>query len=109
MEKQKIITLKDKNGRNYNFAVLRGLRATKIVKQYLNSNLSHLEQCYNNYSSRKNSAYDYCRNIYNNFDGEYFTITGYNSNYFSVAFEIEYEEKNYLIYITYADDYIIEL
>ena len=81
-------------------------RAKTFIKEYWTSTRYNLDDCYNNYSSAKERAYDYCINKQNKMSGYDGRIISYNCCFFSYAFMID---DNKLIVICPINEYEIQL
>lgn len=68
-----------------------------------------IETFYQRPSYNKIKAWDECKKLCNEHNGKGLCITGGNSSYFSAGFTFCQDDKNYLCYITYANNYCIEL
>ena len=69
-------------------------------KQYCRSCLYSLNDCYTNYSNRKEIAMDYCRRLKTEYHGIAGKIIGYNCMQFSYGFIGEIDGKTAFFYIT---------
>ena len=63
-------------------------KAKRFIRAYQNSTNYRLEDCYNNYSYAKERAFDYCINKMEKMGGSYGCIIGYNTCFFTFAFEV---------------------
>ena len=84
-------------------------RAYNIYSAFLRSSDSTLDDAYGRYSHAKANAYEYCRDRErecNSYDG---VITGHNTCTFSYAFTCSDNGRDYLVYITHANDYAIDI
>ena len=86
----------------------------QAYKQYAKSDLYSLEHCYNSFSYAKQQAWNYCKELENEYDGYNLKIIGYNSMQFSVGFVGEISDvitgelKKAFFYITKSyDRYIL--
>lgn len=77
----------------------RGFMAEKL-RAYNESNLYSLSNCYLKASDNKESAYDYCVNLMQKYNGENLRIISYNTFSFSAGFIGEYNGKRAFFYIT---------
>lgn len=76
-------------------------RFSRAYRAYCNSNMTNLYDLYKQPSTYKFRAYNYCRDMYNNYNGYDFRIIGGNCQAFSVGFK--YKNKNgkeMFVYIT---------
>ena len=60
----------------------------------------YLEDVYSSYSQAKRNAYEYCRDLYNKYNGERFRIVSFNQNVFTVGFIGTIEGHKAFFYIT---------
>lgn len=74
------------------------------INSHKMSNTYSLSDCYNSYSYAKERAYNYCRNLYNEYNGYDFKIISYNTNQFSVGFYCDFDDKTNFVYITKSYD-----
>lgn len=81
-------------------------KAKKFIKEYWNSNSSHLLECYNEYSYAKHNAYTYCINKMQKMNGYRGRILSYNKFIFTYAFMTN---DNKLIVICPVNEYEIQL
>ena len=77
----------------------KGFMAEKL-RQYSQSNLYSLNQCYLKHSNAKNNAFSYCLNLMRKYKGTDLRILSYNTFHFSVGFIGEYEGQKAFFYIT---------
>lgn len=80
-----------------------------IYKRYLRSDDTQLFDCYDKPSQAKHKAYEYCLDLFREYNGSDFRIIGYNTSQFSVGFEFEKDGKTYLAYITKDYDRYFEI
>ena len=80
-------------------------KAKNFIRAYQNSTNYRLEHCYNNYSYAKEKAFDYCINKMQEMGGSDGYIIGYNTCFFSFAFEV----NDKLIVICPTNEYEIQL
>ena len=83
----------------------------KAYDKYNRSRNYNLFDCYNNISSAKAKAYQYCLELLGKYNGKALKVVGYNTNAFSMGFEYrDNENKLHFVYITkdYDRDCIIE-
>ena len=64
-----------------------------------------LSDVYDSWSDKKQRAYDYCRELYNDLDGWDFCISGSNCMTFSVMFDFENPETGELMRAHITKDY----
>lgn len=88
-------------------------KAGGIIKayEYAAERCDNMElwQVYGSYSHAKANAMRYCKELQHKVGGYNGCITGHNSSFFSYAFTLDYEGKQFIAYITHANDYIVEL
>ena len=85
-------------------------RAKTMINNYRRSaNVNSIYDIYDNCSSEKYRAFEWCRNFCMDIKGVNLRCTGHSCHQFSMGFEMNYNNKNYLIYITALNNYIIEL
>ena len=80
-------------------------KAKRFIREYRNSNCCTLDDCYNNYSYAKEKAFDYCINKMQEMGGQVGCIIGYNTCFFTFAFEV----NDKLIVICPTNEYEIQL
>lgn len=82
-------------------------KLTHEHKAYLRSDATHLSDVYGRWSSAKQSAYDYCRNLFDRLDGKGFTIVSSNTFMFTVGFDYKDLDtgEDMFAYITRDHDY----
>ena len=80
-------------------------KAKNYIRSYQNSTNYRLDDCYNNYSYAKERAFDYCINKMQEMGGKYGCIIGYNTCFFTFAFEV----NDKLIVICPSNEYEIQL
>ena len=76
---------------------------------YIRSDYHSLYQCYGSYSAKKESALNYCYELYNKYNGSDFKIISFNTFQFSVGFEGVYNGRKAFFYITRSYDRVIYL
>ena len=81
-------------------------QARRFIKDYWTSSRYHLDDCYQNYSSAKQNAFDYCINKQNKMNGSDGRILSYNTFVFTYAFMTD---DNKLIVICPVNEYEIQL
>lgn len=85
-------------------------RAKNIIRSYDNSCATQLWQVYpTHYSGEKARAYKECVEMMNNLGGYDLKIISYAKTNFTVGFIFTKDNKKYLAYITYKNNYKIEL
>lgn len=74
--------------------------------QYTHSKSTNrtLSDCYAKCSEAKEAAFDYCLQLFRDYNGRDLKITGYNTTTFSVAFYGEYNGRQAFFYITRSYD-----
>lgn len=82
------------------------IRAYNFYKN--KNNGENLYSIYKNYSNKKEIALSYCKSLKGKLDGFSSCFCGHNCDYFTYAFLFKKDNKTYLAYITYANDYQIE-
>ena len=80
-------------------------KAKSFIREYRNSNCCTLDDCYNKYSYAKEKAFNYCINKMQEMGGQAGCIIGYNTCFFSFAFEV----NDKLIVICPINEYEIQL
>ena len=80
-------------------------KAKNFIRRYFNSGYYTLNDCYNNYSYKKQKAYDYCISKMLQMGGENGCIIGFNSCFFTYAFQADTK----LIVICPVNEYEIDL
>lgn len=87
-------------------------KAQHMIKAYNfyknKNNGENLFSIYKNYSDKKYKALCYCKSLMRDLDGFASCFCGHNTDYFTYAFLFKKDNKTYLAYITYANDYMIE-
>lgn len=68
--------------------------------RFIMSTDTELCDVYGNWSTSKQVAYEYCRNMFNVLGGSTFTIVTANTFQFTVGFYFDYEGKDTFAYIT---------
>ena len=76
---------------------------------YYKASSYDIETFYQRPSYNKIRAWDECKKLCAEYNGKGLCITGGNSSYFSAGFTFYQDGKKYLCYITYANNYCIEL
>lgn len=69
----------------------------------------NLSEIYGRYSWKKEKALQYCKTLKAKKRGSGACFGGHNSDYFSYMFTYKQNGKKYLAYITYANDYAVEI
>ena len=90
------------------------LSNSKTIKnayeRYINSHVSFLWECYNNYSPRKSEAMEYCKRLMHELNGWGLRIVSYNCNVFTVGFLFMNEDdEKCFAYITRDYDRYMKL
>lgn len=67
---------------------------------WLRSSASSLRDVYGTWSAEKEQAYNYCRKLFTEYNGELFRIIGANSFSFSVGFTAMINGEECFVYIT---------
>lgn len=88
---------------------------TKKARSFIHSynfyksknNGSNLYQIYGHWSDKKEKAFKYCLDIKEKLNGFDACFCGHNYDYFTYAFLYIKDNRKYLAYITYANDYEI--
>lgn len=80
-----------------------------LWRRYQRSEMYDLRDAYGSWSSKKDNAWDYCKKLCKDFDGEELKIIGANGFHFSAGFVFERSGKKYLMYITKSGDTPIEI
>lgn len=75
-----------------------------IVRSYNRSSKSNLWDCYDSFSSKKRSAWEYCENLMYKHNGYGLKVISANGWMFTAGFMFEEDGKNYLMYITKSQD-----
>ena len=87
-------------------------KAQSMIKAYNfyknKNNGDSLYQIYKNYSYNKEKALNYCKMLKHDLNGFASCFCGHNYDYFTYAFLFNKDNKTYLAYITYANNYMIE-
>lgn len=84
-------------------------RARDIIRSYNNSSATQLWHVYGSYSGAKARAFDDCMHLMNEVGGHDLRITGAGNTNFSVAFTFVKDGKKCLAFITYRNNFVIEL
>lgn len=84
-------------------------KGDNFTRQYFNSYMEFLHNCYNNYSYEKAKAFNECVNIQHRFAGSNGRIISYNCNFFTYAFICDsiQLDMQILVVITYSNIYLI--
>ena len=85
------------------------VRERNAYMSYLRSGLYSLYDCYNNFSSRKAQAWEYCQNLMEEKNGSGLKVISYNTNFFTAGFVYEDEGKKMFMYITASSDVASEI
>lgn len=86
-----MLTLVNMNNKKY----------SRVYRAYCNSNMTNLYDLYKQPSKYKHIAYNYCRAMYNEYNGYDFRIISGNCQAFSVGFKYKNENgKEMFVYIT---------
>lgn len=72
----------------------------RAYETYRNATATSLRDVYSSFSGAKESAYDYCCELFRKYDGERFRIIGANTFGFSVGFLADIDGKISFVYIT---------
>lgn len=72
------------------------------------NNGDSLYEIYGHFSNEKQKALEYCKSLKNQLEGWQPCFTGHSCDTFSYGFLFIKDNKTYLAYITYANDYCIE-
>ena len=81
-----------------------------IYESYLESEAYFLYDVYNSYSKDKERAWEYCQQLYHDYNGRGFAIISHNCNKFSVGFEcVDDNGVLNFVYITKDYDRIMEV
>ena len=88
-------------------------KAQGFIRSYsycLHKPSSHdIETFYKKPSFNKINAWRHCKDLCKKHNGLVLCITGGNCSYFSAGFTFNNDGKKYLVYITHATNYCIEL
>lgn len=108
---KKTITIENTKKQKIIFTLLSATtqQAQHFTNDYFNSNYENLYNCYGHYSKDKAIAFENCRTLkadLNGDDGRIFSACVYQFNY---GFKINYNNKKYLIVITRTNKYLITL
>lgn len=76
---------------------------------YLRSTDYSLSDCYSNYSSKKEKAFDYCKSLAKDYNGKAVKIIGHSCHIFSVGFLCTVDNRPAFAYITPSYDRYIYL
>ena len=68
-----------------------------------------IEAFYKKPSFNKIKAWLYCKELCKKYNGLGLAVTGGNCSFFSAGFTFNNDDKKYLVYITHATNYCIEL
>ena len=75
-----------------------------IVASYNRGGYTELSQCYGRYSTKKSKAWDYCKALCKEKNGNGLKILSRNVYQFTAAFKYEENGKQYLMYISKSED-----
>lgn len=75
-----------------------------ILRSYIRSNKHTLWDCYESFSSKKRSAWEYCENLMNKYNGYGLKVISSNGWMFTAGFLFTEDGKDYLMYITKSQD-----
>ena len=85
-------------------------RFKEIYRRFCKSHNTELIHVYDRWSEEKQKAYNYCRELQQKYNGEYFRIIGACTSFFSAGFEyVNKEGKRMFVYITHGGDYEMEV
>ena len=84
-------------------------KAISMINAYNYASDYNIYQAYKKPSYNKVKAWETCKKQCLENNGKNLKIIGHNSSYFSAGFTFEKDNKKYLFYITYANNFIIEL
>lgn len=91
---------------------------TKQAQQFISNYNYYIEKygeresiysIYERPSQKKFNANEYCKQLKKELNGVKYCLLGHNSDFFSVGFKFEENGKQYLAYITHANNYKIAL
>lgn len=84
-------------------------KAQGFLFMYNKSKINNLDQAYKNYSAAKGKAYKLILMQMQCVNGYDFRITGFNCMKFSCAYKFKKKKKEFLVYHTADNEYLIEL
>ena len=79
-------------------------RDAGVIESYNRSSYTELSQCYGSYSSKKQNAWNYCKELCMSKNGSGLRILSRNVYQFTAAFKYEENGKQYLMYISKSED-----
>ena len=81
----------------------------RIISKYELSEDYNLDNVYKSYSRNKSLAWDYCKDLMNEYNGHGLKVISHNLTMFTAGFIYETCDGEYLMYITKSADRPIKL
>ena len=81
----------------------------RIISRYELSEDYNLDSVYKSYSRNKSLAWDYCKDLMNEYNGHGLKVISHNLTMFTAGFIYETCDGEYLMYITKSADRPIKL